>query len=491
MSVSNLIKDLTVLGIGAEVGADKVVYQATGVGSVPMTIENKLQETISVKDFGAVGDGVADDTAALQAAIDHVQSLQFGGGILIPVGKYKITASLVVGNKRIGIGGAGCGSVLIPHGLAGAAVIKIQGGVDSNLSVMQDFQIVAPTSGTAMGIDAIGATAWTFREILINGMTVGMQFDDSFAVCMKDMYVGNCSDSAFRFNGMAHNCSLRDTAIYNCGVGAAKPMVDFTEFGTENFLIDGCDFEVGYQAIGLKANTAFTLSNTYIEQISNSIFKMNGTPSYAVRVIGNYIGIAGGYVIEQINGGVIEGNHFYDMPVSVGAAASNMRYGVNYKNGTGNELINRLAIADASDTGNPSLAALGFAPNIQINYRSKGNSGHVFTTNGGASVHLEVSGQNTDATHRAIVSGTSSASKRVEITAFSNVDADSSLLFRASGAGLVRSGSPFRFDTTVGFNGANPIVKPTVSGSRAGNAALQSLIAALSSYGLVTDSTTA
>jgi hypothetical protein len=43
----------------------------------------------------------------------------------------------------------------------------------------------------------------------------------------------------------------------------------------------------------------------------------------------------------------------------------------------------------------------------------------------------------------------------------------------------------------VGFNATNPIAKPTVSGSRGGNAALASLITALASYGLVTDNTTA
>ena len=44
---------------------------------------------------------------------------------------------------------------------------------------------------------------------------------------------------------------------------------------------------------------------------------------------------------------------------------------------------------------------------------------------------------------------------------------------------------------TVGFNGTAPIVKPTVSGSRGGNAAVAALLTALASYGLITDSTSA
>jgi hypothetical protein len=44
--------------------------------------------------------------------------------------------------------------------------------------------------------------------------------------------------------------------------------------------------------------------------------------------------------------------------------------------------------------------------------------------------------------------------------------------------------------TGLGFFGTPAIAKPTVSGSKGGNAALTSLITALANYGLITDSTT-
>jgi hypothetical protein len=68
---------------------------------------------------------------------------------------------------------------------------------------------------------------------------------------------------------------------------------------------------------------------------------------------------------------------------------------------------------------------------------------------------------------------------------------------QASGAGSIPTALAFSgfasytFDGTIGFNGAAAVAKPTVTGSRGGNAALASLLTALASYGLITDSTTA
>jgi hypothetical protein len=51
-------------------------------------------------DYGAVGDGVTDDTAAIQAAFDHIVSLGFGGTIFFPRGVYKITDTIDVSDMK-------------------------------------------------------------------------------------------------------------------------------------------------------------------------------------------------------------------------------------------------------------------------------------------------------------------------------------------------------------------------------------------------------
>jgi len=99
--------------IGATSNTIGVVFTATGVGSgtgtayLTRTVQNKLQEMVSIKDFGAVGDGSTDDTAAIQAAINASS----GSSLYIPPASsyYKITSALngisnivIIGSGAIG-----------------------------------------------------------------------------------------------------------------------------------------------------------------------------------------------------------------------------------------------------------------------------------------------------------------------------------------------------------------------------------------------------
>lgn len=69
--------------------ASQVTYDPPYVNSVATTVENKLSQLISVKDFGAVGDGVTDDTAAwnaFQAAV---------GLKMVPPGQYLVNSNIL------------------------------------------------------------------------------------------------------------------------------------------------------------------------------------------------------------------------------------------------------------------------------------------------------------------------------------------------------------------------------------------------------------
>ena len=91
--------------LAASGGSNLVGYLPAGAGAVSTTVQTKLRESVSVADFGAVGDGVADDTAAIQAAINT------GKAVYVPAAAsyYKITSALTL-NSNQRIFGDGVGS---------------------------------------------------------------------------------------------------------------------------------------------------------------------------------------------------------------------------------------------------------------------------------------------------------------------------------------------------------------------------------------------
>jgi hypothetical protein len=89
-AINEIVSDLA-----ASSGSSLVGYQPAGTGAVSTDVQSKLRESVSVKDFGAAGDGVTDDTAAIQTAVDYTYAI--GGTLEFPdTGTYIVSQPIVV-----------------------------------------------------------------------------------------------------------------------------------------------------------------------------------------------------------------------------------------------------------------------------------------------------------------------------------------------------------------------------------------------------------
>lgn len=109
---------------------------ASGVyaSAVARTVHQKFQEMVSARDFGAVGDGVADDTAALQAAITAVGLS--GLRLYVPAGTYKITSPMTT-TADLYMFGDGESTVLDFSSMTGALQVGLT--ISGTLTQIQDI----------------------------------------------------------------------------------------------------------------------------------------------------------------------------------------------------------------------------------------------------------------------------------------------------------------------------------------------------------------
>jgi len=159
---------------------------------------------------------------------------------------------------------------------------------------------------------------------------------------------------------------------------------------------------------------------------------------------------------------------------------------------TSDRKVNGLEIFGRDTLGAPILQAYGTDTNIGLDYKTKGTGGHDFYMNGlrqvrminipSADTHLDLFGGVNTAT---ILPGSDSVTNAyMDVRSRGNLP----VRLRSGTSGLSRI---IVGETGIGFYGSAEVAKPTITGSRGGNAGLASLLTQLATLGLITDSTTA
>jgi hypothetical protein len=196
-------------------GSDWIGFEADGTGAVAISAEDKMRQMVSVKDFGAVGDGVTNDTAAIQSALNT------GKAVYLPTGTYAINAKLKLAADGQIVYGDGNGNINEPA----RTIIKWIGAL----------------GGTMLSISNGTTENWqncTVRDMWLNGnslaLTAVQGYDGSIAGgAWRNRYVNltisgltGVNNTAFDLGGGAFPDFAHDSEITGCFViGAARGVI--------------------------------------------------------------------------------------------------------------------------------------------------------------------------------------------------------------------------------------------------------------------------
>ena len=142
--------------------AADIDYDPAGTGAVQRTVQGKLRDVVSVKDFGAVGNGVADDTAAIQAALNA------SAVVYLPKGIY-IISSAINFPSQTRMYGDGIERTTIKAVSAGARIVNATNRHDA--ICLEDFTFDGnniATTGISLGVSGtIGVLALSSADLLL------------------------------------------------------------------------------------------------------------------------------------------------------------------------------------------------------------------------------------------------------------------------------------------------------------------------------------
>jgi len=292
----------------ADGGSDYIGFLQSGTGAITtQTVQDKLRETVSVKDFGAIGDGVTDDTDAIQAAIDAVltsNNLGRAGGkyLLFPNGTYLTNSSLVIDTGNIKI--LGDGSTISYSGSGTALTI---GNVAYLTDLTAGYYVASIndlafncTNSSATGIQNLGYRKLEFFNLYVYGGTYGLISEGCFNNgLIQESSFQNQSSRAVWLRQRNNTLTLRNGSCLGVSAGVGV-YIDADTAENSGILLDTWDCEgclTGYQISGSNIGP-ITLLNCWGENNTTGVYVDTSTAS-----VKNSISILGGNFDSNINYG--------------------------------------------------------------------------------------------------------------------------------------------------------------------------------------------
>jgi len=262
-NIPALVEDLAATGTGK--GAEMVAFKQSGTGAVNRTASDKLREFVSVKDFGAVGDGVTEDTAAIQAAINSLP--ENGGAVYMPAGKYLLQSSVIWPTKKhvvlYGAGSSGQGNGASHPGAteliytgAGVAIRMVGTGfdVDQVGGELRGFTLKGPSRGIApasIGVDVQWASGssgqFSIRDLYVYEFGTGIRLDAVLESAFYDVCVRGCG-KAWHINPTVE--AVNANHWFNCRAESSETGIEIYNSANLNIwhggTVQGCDVGVNF-----------------------------------------------------------------------------------------------------------------------------------------------------------------------------------------------------------------------------------------------------
>jgi hypothetical protein len=249
----------------ASSGSSLVGFIQSGTGAVATTVQSKLRESVSVKDFGATGDGTTNDSAAINLAIATNRNVWF------PAGTYLIATSVVVTSKN---------NVLLQGAGANISIIKC--------SASATFSVPPVDVTSSNNVQLTGLTFDSNSNASVTASLAMVRFVSCTNIAFSDnsvlhSYIGVGVDSCTRFrverNYIAKN-AIATTINYNINVSSTVSVSTQGEVN-DNFCTNSGSGFIGNQ-INISRNQF--LSNSY----GAGIATFGSTPSTIAGFFGKY-----------------------------------------------------------------------------------------------------------------------------------------------------------------------------------------------------------